>query len=970
MFKRLRTFILAGLGTIAICCGAGFSYWFFAETSYRYIKSGAEVEDIYENYNSGKPNPITQYEMYVFPSAWYLSQYKTKAEDPTGNDVTIDKPELKYGYLERSLNSNNEVVDIYVDPDGGRHGEVNISRTEEYCRDIDSYETDEATDPSQIKTFKHPKDDGKEPLFNESTPSQKLGELYITYRLGSIRSKNKYKCPTNNKGEKIGFNDYGNPKEDANDDAGYKNDGSYQETEVPNYNKGKEGKPIYQKLNIDDRLGYWYELDASHGRFLPIKVSFSGSLSPQTFQKLVPNPRADMADSNAYHNYAFCNWVYYNPYLDGNNKPYVEPADGFSNYDRINIFDALLNLENISYENKDTGKREIRLFPVFSNGKDYPGRISDVSGEYDDNALGQGYRDGLKVEYITEDSNGSTDMRSRYFTFHKGHQNVNHNGTNYNYAKLNNFNTNGKMLKYINFAGVYTHSFYNKGYFGNHYYEKCSYGDWENFNAEANKSNLQVGDKNIYAISTTEYYGDSGQARSAMESLVEEMHNGLGADVNSYKGLFGSLKGRELSAIYDNFTDENKSNIFVVSNNENGQTANQYRAYALFFERILDLKAIAGFPVNDNYITDENYDIYKETSPGALLDFYESEYDNSRNLFTENSTFYIGTKGNGNTFIPESNPPTSVNEKNKFIYKIDSLDLSKEPLKFFNIRIEKYDSSLTKNIKFNLNPLGEQNVDKVLYEGELNANGNGTINGDGSNIFVNGSEYFELIKYRYSSKDDPPMSKDTIGFKLKQNGTSSGLGYYDIVLVFDSSTQEFNVYAYKHKNIFVKIFDQELTTYKDGETQGFINHNPTDVKYYERIYDYNEVISKENEFTPMLNGVIAGDKKIIDDVIIEFATIRHNSSANAGDGTYKDFTGKRSDGTMDTEETYFIVDHVTKSILCKATFDDVNKRFVVIVNQTIDLSVIKNYVLYVITQTQYRSNKYNPLEPYNKPVTQ
>ena len=157
MFKRLRTFILAGLGTIAICCGAGFSYWFFAETSYRYIKSGAEVEDIYENYNSGKPNPITQYEMYVFPSTWYLSQYKTKAEDPTGNDVTIDKPELKYGYIERSLNSNNEVVDIYVDPDGGRHGEVDISWTEEYCRDIDSYETEEAADPSQIKTFKHPK---------------------------------------------------------------------------------------------------------------------------------------------------------------------------------------------------------------------------------------------------------------------------------------------------------------------------------------------------------------------------------------------------------------------------------------------------------------------------------------------------------------------------------------------------------------------------------------------------------------------------------------------------------------------------------------------------------------------------------------------------------------------------------------------------------------------------------------------
>lgn len=947
MFRKLRTLLLASLGTVAICCGAGLSYWFYAQTHIRDIKSGAEVEDIYENYNSGKPNPINQYEMYVFPSTWYLSQY---------NSNTQGLPELKYGYIERSINENNEIVDVYVNPQGVKSELVDINYTYNYCNDIDNYDERHT---SSFKTFKAPKfkasggwfeaDVGYEPQFNEGNNT--LKELFITDRdsFSSKPDRSNYEQPSGNKG----FNDFSSPEIDSKDIAGVRNDGSFQETEDTSIG-GTEGKPIYQQLNIDDRLGYWYEKDAEHGRFLPIKISFSGSLSPQTFLRLVPNPRSDMADANAWHNFAFCNWVYYNPSLDSS-KPYNEPIDGFSNHDRKNIFDVLLNLESVSYENKGTGKREIRLFPVFSNGKDYPGSVGGATGNFDPNVQGKGFRDGMKVEYITEDENKNIDMQARYFTFHEGKQDIEYNGNRYNYAVLNNFNTDDRKLKYINFAGVYTYYDNNRGTYSN-----AQYGNWENFDAGSNITNLEQGDKNIYAITTNNKYSTEQEARNAMQNLVNTMKMGDNPEVNSYKGLFGWLKDRELNAIYNNATDKN--NIFVVSNNENGKP-DQYRAYALFFERILDLKAITGFPVSNTPITEDNTKIYKETNQGGLIKHYEDVYDISRNLFSEDNYFYIGKKEGTNVFRPDSLTP--LNETNQFIYKINTLDLSKESLKFFNIRIEKYNSILSQNLRFDLSPLENG---KILFEnntGKLTGS-TGTINGDESNTLINASEYFEEIKFRGVDKDNPQLSFDTKGFKVKETETNPGLGFYSIVLVYNPSKGfTFDVYAYKHKNLFVKIFDTEPEVHKTGEQAGFLNHEPTDTLYYEKIYDYSEIMNDTNEFTGRFNEEHR-DKKKINDVVNEFAQNRHDSSTGAGDGKYKDFTGERADGTIDNDEIYYIVDHVTKTILCKATYNTSTDTFDIVVNGGIKLDVVKNYVLYVITDTQYRSNKYNPLIPFDQ----
>ena len=952
MFKRLKTLLLASLGTFALCCGAGFSYWIYSELANRDIKSGAEIENIYENYNTGKPNPITQYEMYLFPSTWYLSQYKT--------DKNL--PELKYGYIDRSLDENGKIVDKYMIPNSAgilvNQSSVPLETTNQYCNDIDTYDANGTTN---YKTFKLPKN--SEPRFEKG-----LG----------FNLESGYKVPS---GES-GFNDVGSFKLDITDTVGVipstDGDGVFQETESTGHG-GTDGKTIYQFLNIDDRLGYRYELEASEGRFLPIKLSFSGSISPEIFLKLVQNPRADMSDSNGYHNFAFANWVSYNPTLDGTNKPYNEPTDGFSNYDKSNLFDVLANLESISVENKTSGKREIRLFAAFNNGKDYPSG-TETNDKFNPEFQSKGRRDGLKVEYKTKVNLSSEQSyykyQTRYFTFQKGDQNlsynINGNSKNYNIAFLNNFNTDNNYLEYIDFAGVHAYADVNRR--GN---ATIDYGSWSNevslandritFNPDYstypndvsnNRDIFAEGDKNIYAICVNNEYDNKQTAINDINDLVNGMKKGT--SFNSYVGKFGSLKDKELSA----FNNTSGNNILIVEYVYDGliKDTTYYRAYALFYERILDLKTVINTPVNK---TPESDGIYNEASSGALVSHYEKVYDGSRNLFLEENNFYLGSPSTTNKFefqpdTDESGKPVSVNSKNKFIYKINSLDMTSVDSLFFSIRVEKMYSILSQNVKFNLSP-GHDG--RMLFE---NTSGKeltdtGKINGDESNTFVNASEYIEEVTIRgeVPNPDEPnggTMTSTFKSFKLKEKEGTSPYAYYSFVLVYNPSTYSpfnFDVYAYKQKNLFVKIFNEEPSLYANGGKKGFLNHE--DGEYFYKLYDYN--ISMDDTDIYSFNKDTS-QLMTIGNVFKNYCTERHINENNLG----PDFKDPET-GVNDNNETYYLIDHVTKIIIAKATYNEVTKDFDIKVNSGTLLNIKKNHVLYVITHYTYENDPYNPLNP-------
>lgn len=964
MFKRLKTLLLASLGTFALCCGAGFSYWIYSELANRDIKSGVEIEDIYENYNTGKPNPITQYEMYLFPSTWYLSQYK----------IGEKLPELKYGYIDRSLDDSGNIVDKYMIPNSAgiltNQIEVPIETTNQYCYDIDTYDVNGAT---EYKTFKKPKNSDSEPLF-EFNAGKNFPKLHESY---------------SHPDGVAGWNDYGNVEQDLSDDDNVDlnaSESSFQETERdPNNLDQFIGKPIYQKLNIDDRLGYWYDLNVNEGRYLPIKLSFSGSISPETFLKLVPNPRADLGDSNAWHNFAFANWCYYDPNLPSIKKPYEEPVDGFSNYDRANLFDVLNNLETVSVLNKDTGKRVIRLFSTFNNGKDYHEtekmsysdfkKIDKKSVEF----LSKGYRDGLKVEFKTklEDNNNKIQYRyqTRYFTFEEGDQKqqVTINGTQYNIntATLNNFNTDDHPLTYIDFSGVFSEfkeeSEFDLSSFSRKYWYTFDYGDWSNasgpqfndlpannpLNYNDNKTIFSSGDYNVYAIGVDATYSSIGEAEKDLNTLMGAMLKQEG--VNSYVGLSGSIKDKELNK----FINKDGNNIIFINGHDD---SGAYRAYALFYERILDLKTVISAPVNK---TPESDGIYNETSSGALVDHYENVFDTSRNLFLEDNNFYLGSPNQNNKFefLPDKDndgKPVSVNSKNKFIYKINSLDMTNVDSLFFSIRVEKMYSVLSKNVTFNLSPAHNG---RMLFE---NTSGKeltdtGKINGDESNTFVNASEYIEevIIRGEVPNPDDPnsgTMSSTFKSFKLKEKDGTSPYAYYSFVLVYNPSIYKpfnFDVYAYKQKNLFVKIFDEAPKAYTSEEKKGFLNHE--EGNYFFKLYDYNVSMSDTDVYT---NSEEINVSFTIDNVFKNFCTARHVNANNRGPD-YKDPETSASDN----EETYYLIDHVTKIIIAKATYNGETKDFDIKVNSGTLLNIKKNHVLYVITNHTYENDPYNPLNP-------
>lgn len=974
MFRKLRTLLLAGLGTVAITCGAGFSYWFYTVVSEREIKSGAEIEDIYENYNAGKPNPITQYEMYLYPSTWYLTQY---------NDANT-LPEKMYGYIDRRMDKDGTIVDTYYNSAGVKVENIEVegvskpnvpeSSIKSYCYDIDRVDSN-----NTYYTFKKPKNSDDNLTQNGALPNFKnpgLGDDKTAFP----NLNGGYHAPSGN----TGWYDFSSPSEDltdVDDIPSPDSDSYFADTK----------RPFYQKLNIDDRLGYWYELSASEGRFLPIKISFSGSISPQTFLKLVRNPRADLSDSNGWHNYKFGNWIYYHHSM-GSKKAYTQPAEGFSNYDRGNLFDVIDNLESMSVVNPATGKREIRLFPIFTNGKDYKEIPKKCEGKQDTTSiefLSQGYRDGLKVDYKTKDLSGDYDYQTRYFTFEEGSQKIplTIDGTprNYNVAVLNNFNTDDKDLSYIDFSGVYSefieesdfhlgklHYDYSYGYdYGNWSNDKANFGDdATTFNpsydtssslspAENNRNLFSQGDKNIYAIAVDRTFSSANAAKNAIQPLINEMHKAAGG--NDSKGLVGCTEGRTLVPIYNYDSNDNKLNNIIIVKFKNSK----YRAYALYFERILDFKIITDAPVSPTPVGTTggsyNINVYEEANAGDLKKHYETVYDTSRNLFLEDNTFYLGQK-NGNKFVPNkdsSGNPVSLNSTNKFIYKINNLDLSKAQSLFSSIRIEKEYSELSKNVEFDINPIKDtSNPNLALYE--HTGQENYEINGDESNVFVNAGKYIEYVQLKEKGN-----SNTYNAFKLREKDDEgkeiSPYGFYSIVIVFNPTTDhpfKFDVYVYKQKNLFVKIFDKNPGIYNatDNPRDGFLNHYSGE--YYECQYDYNVLMTKNDEYK---NSQNPADIKKIGDVFKQYCTIRHSYT---GDNTdfYKD---KVDDG----DEIYYLIDHVTKTIIAKAQYTgDFNgqPQFDIKITSGTILNIQKNYVTYVISNSQYIRDEFNPLKPSTK----
>ena len=163
----------------------------------------------------------------------------------------------------------------------------------------------------------------------------------------------------------------------------------------------------------NDRFGFWtpfYDWDDknnadstlkteySASRYLPIKITTNGNLTPDDMAKIIPTVESSMFDSHLYFDFTANGWTYARS--SGGEFEYDDAIGGFTAKDLNYIFDIMQNPSK--YASVENGENVIRLFPVFSNGKKY----KSFEGEHIPADEGGG--DALRANFLYTDDAKST----------------------------------------------------------------------------------------------------------------------------------------------------------------------------------------------------------------------------------------------------------------------------------------------------------------------------------------------------------------------------------------------------------------------------------------------------------------------------------------------------------------------------------------------------------------------------------
>ena len=182
-----------------------------------------------------------------------------------------------------------------------------------------------------------------------------------------------------------------------------------------------QGDPYGQMMQKaqyrNDRFGFWApfydwndpknntagKTEYSASRYLPIKITVNGNLTPDDMAKIIPSVESSMFDNHLYFDFTANGWTYVKKSgseLKDSELEYQSAVGGFTAKDLNYIFDIMQNPSK--YASVENGENVIRLFPVFSNGKNY----KDNPGETVSAANGAG--DALRANFLYTDDAKST----------------------------------------------------------------------------------------------------------------------------------------------------------------------------------------------------------------------------------------------------------------------------------------------------------------------------------------------------------------------------------------------------------------------------------------------------------------------------------------------------------------------------------------------------------------------------------
>ncbi len=792
-----RTLFTLGVGVIA-ATSFGLSYFYFENTRSESTSTNTfKVDDIKENYPFGKSSSSSStYTLYFFPNASYMHLYHEYLEG--GGSIA---PEDQFGYKEVQY---NEAGNVLTDSNG--NARYKLSEVGQYSED--NCDNTKITYDGAFRKYigtHFPNDnfeaDGGSAYASGGAFSETYSALSVKRTWGEPGEDFTIFPDADGREEKYnGHNQY------SLDRLGCWEESYYYGKTVTDGNGDQAITGFINETN--DKLN-----DTNTGRYIPIKITVTNTLSMDVYEAAIQDLFASMGNSKDWHNYSFTEWTYV--YKDSDDK-YVYPYSYLDNKEAGSAssgnvgeafqpktidtyFDLFTDLKKYADENN-----VIRLFPMFSNGKKTSGddrTFLNGGGATEKLQITYGDKNVYKYPLFTSDTynDGAGNftygddseeelLKSEYirlFSYNNIEIKTSSNISSLNFSANNVWgstkteaigNWNGATTDNPHWSGLFWGSLYtlSSDYIQNNLIAKYGEGLYTFYVFVANYS----------------YQNGPGSGTSNSESQLRSTFDNFYDNVVSQaaNGKFSSLNNKTLVRVdYDesNYYQPYKCSPTVIA-----------------FEKIDEPKVIRDYPLNDSQGVD---------NATTINNYISSNYSLAPSFYRNNDYLYEGSK-NDDTYSYKNTTDLSADRPYTYIARnVDFVDMENQSLYFLIAFGESY---LTHN------SFSGSNTYDYLVASSSQIDDASTEITEATNVFTSASEYIEIADVADSS--DSSKTYQMCKFKSLQY-----IGVYDILITRTSgnnTNNPYEIYMYRHTNMFCKLFDQDLDPFEAGQ---FVNHTST-----------------------------------------------------------------------------------------------------------------------------------------------
>lgn len=860
--KRVLTILTLVLTILIIVPSFGYSFFYFFNDSIdqsgidQTIDSNKDastnhsgIDDIKENH-SGSASEDVIYEIYFFPSTFYAEQYYWYLNK--GN-ITLPKPDKNGSQVEVTYQRSNEVnggFDFSYSYVGGfNDGDIynadlalefdNYARKElglydylpENCFGYYDYENNQLTEFNKYINAASIGNSSGDQAYNdllihqttingenkfsffEDVRDYNLESFNYTYTSTYTTTpglKLDWRTYKNDNGHVEGIDlDFNgiNSYSSAYYNFGRDNGDSSSDDMTPSSGNNWGGKWRFRT----DRLGYWDHESFNSGRYLPIKIEVTNSMTQEEFEELDLTPETDAGDSQEYYNFTFSGWGYFNE----NNEFSIRRTtslmeNSISSTDAFGLYDIMQNLSSY-VGNEDLNKKvnengqtiyTLRFFPIFNNGKTY---------EFtDDVSLGQ--RDPVYIKVDDEDN--------IYFTYRANNEDTKYNEIPINYGYANNISI--KKVNDNNYGNISikSSSIVNHGndWFGSHWHDLIN-TEIINFK-EYIIDSYGEGLFNFYFFVVSPNVIEKKSSINK-EEIIDTFDN-LPISTFAQNLNFPSLAYKDIHVLTDSSLYSTTSNDGTVpficdgaynpgdkddedhNFNNNGK---EKTFYLLGIEKVLETKFISGLNINQDI--KEQADNKFNSSP-SMQKINNDVYLLENSINKDNFTIGSGVE-ESHQIISDFNFDTNSIQLNNLInndqiYVIRNIDFTNYSSlneAIFQIKLYKEDDT-SKIFNFN-NPYSDTSSDEKIEFKEESYNSiyiKDNSGNNGGSLYIPASYYFNIEEQEISSQ------------RYYKPRHTAYLGMYDFILYYDGTNYE--LYCNRHYNVSVKVFEKNPTHGSDG----------------------------------------------------------------------------------------------------------------------------------------------------------